>query len=81
MGEQPEESRATLIKDALDFPDELDSTEYCGKTNVNFMNIPLEHIESLTLDVVGWYFTWATTACTFMPKILLQALVQFCWKE
>lgn len=28
MGEQPEERRATLISDALDFPDEFDSTEY-----------------------------------------------------
>lgn len=28
MGEQLEERRATLISDALDLPDELDSTEY-----------------------------------------------------
>lgn len=30
MGEQLEERRATLISDALDLPDELDSTEYFG---------------------------------------------------
>lgn len=30
MGEQLEESRATLISDALDLPDELDSSEYWG---------------------------------------------------
>ena len=30
MGEQLDERRATLIRDALDFPDELESTEYCG---------------------------------------------------
>ena len=28
MGEQLDESRATLMSDALDFPEELDSTEY-----------------------------------------------------
>lgn len=29
IGEQLEERRATLIREALDFPEELDSTEYC----------------------------------------------------
>lgn len=28
MGEQLDERRATLIREALDFPDELESTEY-----------------------------------------------------
>lgn len=31
MGEQLDERRATLMSDALDFPDELDSTEYWRK--------------------------------------------------
>jgi len=30
IGEQLDDRRATLISEALDFPDELESTEYCG---------------------------------------------------
>lgn len=44
MGEQPDESLATLIRDALDFPDELDSTEYCRKTDVNVIINCLIHL-------------------------------------
>lgn len=47
IGEQLEERRATLIREALDFPEELDSTEYCvskiRRISVNIFRMKMHH--------------------------------------
>lgn len=47
IGEQLDERRATLIREALDFPEEFDSTEYCvskiRKISVNIFKINMHY--------------------------------------
>lgn len=53
IGEQLEERRATLIREALDFPEELDSTEYCvskiHRISVNIFKINVHYRDVIML--------------------------------